>query len=180
MKRGFLGGEMHPWRRYFARMVDMAVLGGPVALVVLSLAGAFTYLPVDIVADNDLLLAAALMLATIPLEAISLAATGSTPGKWLFGVSVRDQDGDRLSLGAAVKRSVLVFFAGMGAGIPFISLLASYLAYRRLLSFGVTGWDEAVGAVVSHEPGGAFRSGWSVAVLLSPALLLVVVFLVKG
>jgi uncharacterized RDD family membrane protein YckC len=180
MKRGFLGGEWHPWRRYFARMVDMAVLGGPVALVVLALLGAFTYLPVDLVANNDLLLAAALMVATIPLEAVSLAATGSTPGKWLFGVSVRDREGNRLSFGAALKRSVLVFFSGLGAGIPIISLLASYLAYRRLRNLGITAWDEAVGADIEHAPGGVFRSGWSVAVLLSPVLLLVVVFLIKA
>lgn len=177
MRNGFLGGDFHPWRRYFARLVDMAVLGGPVAFVVLALLGAFTAVPVYLVADSDLLLAAVLMVATIPLEAVILAATGATPGKWLFGITVRDLEGRRLSAGAALKRSLLVFFSGMGVGIPIISLIASYLSYRRLTKVGITAWDEAVGAGVWHKPYGVFRSVWSVAVLLSPLLVPVCIYL---
>ena len=52
------------------------------------------------------------------LEPILLSKFGTTPGKWLLGLSVRDYDGNLLTLDTARTRTWNALWRGMGLGIP--------------------------------------------------------------
>lgn len=106
----FLGGEHPPWRRFFARTVDICTAG---------------------------------------LVLFLLLLFGTTPAKWLFGISVEHPGGNLLSFSEVLNRSFLVFVQGVGFGIPFVALFTQLFAYRR---FTKTGHD-AVGNI--HQCRGA-------------------------
>ena len=63
---------------------------------------------------------------TFLFEPLLLHLWGTTPGKWVFGLSVRDEDGQKLTLRTALARTLGVFVHGMGGGIPFYDLYRSY------------------------------------------------------
>lgn len=161
----FLGGIYHPWRRFFARTTDLVLLGYPVVFLVFMLvAVAFPFQFDGIVSwfDNPVYGAILLYLPWIPFEAALLSATGTTLGKWVFGIRVSAPEGQRLSYRQALKRTCLLWFQGAGLGIPIVSLFTHYSAYHRLTSSGTTLWDTSVNATVTHEKWGVLRTVGSV------------------
>ena len=147
---------VHPWRRYFARSFDL-LLFSSIALVALVIVG---YL---VAADEtDWLIALSTngwkgmvfssvlgVLLALPLMAASLSIVG-TPGKWLFGVRVRDSEGRRLGIGASFKREILVAVKGMGFGVPVVTAILMIMANLRLQSHGVTTWDQQMRCSVTY------------------------------
>jgi hypothetical protein len=76
-------------------------------------------------------------LVWIPIEAFLLTTWGSTPGKYLLHLKVTP----KLSFRDAWKRSVLVWFRGMGMGIIFLEFFCLANAYQKLRLFKTTSWD---------------------------------------
>ena len=159
----FLGDTYHPWRRYFARMVDYST-GGLLAIFVvgfifgllfpdkvegLTKVTVFTkasnYLTIVIIADL------VLMIIWMPIEAVLLSTAGNTFGKLLFGISVRTTSGQILSFSQALERSWGVLLKGMALGIPFVLLVTQYFAYKRLTETGTTLWDTGTNCIVTHK-----------------------------
>jgi uncharacterized RDD family membrane protein YckC len=89
------------------------------------------------------------------IEALLLHYWGITPGKFLFGLHVISQRPDgppTLALGAALKRSVLVYIWGMGFGLGLlmqISWLIHFFFLRRNLA---TFWDQSADTTVVQRP----------------------------
>ncbi|WP_186565079.1 MerR family transcriptional regulator [Lawsonibacter celer] len=109
----------HPWRRYFARNLDLALYGllwGAVRLLLLRwdpFPGFWTTLLENYITCGLMLL----------LEPTLLSTWGYTPGKWLFGLTVRYPGGHKLSWGDAFARTWGVFGRGFGWGIPIYNLV---------------------------------------------------------
>ena len=133
-------GKTRPWARYFARMLDYSFfflalhlvlsglwLGGvnPGLLRLLSLFAFYL-----------------LLFLWVWVEACLLSTWGTTPGKWVFRMAVRMQAGRKLPFLEAINRSLSVWWLGMGAGIPIVSLITMITAAIRLSRRGVTSWDE--------------------------------------
>lgn len=118
----------HPWRRFFARTLDMALYGTLFRLFrALALGQSNLNRPEgDILAVT--LMAAALALA---LEPVLLHFRGTTPGKWVFRLRLTGDDGQNLSYDQALERTVKVLLFGDCLGLPLASLIANFLAYRR-------------------------------------------------
>lgn len=157
----FFGGQHHPWRRFFARAVDIWT-GGILLFLLLTFSVGYAA-PSSAVGfakamETPLVAALLLYLLWIPAEAIFLSFFGATPAKWLFGIRVAHPDGDLLSFSEALKRSVLVWVNGLGIGIPLVALFTQLFAYRRLTRTGTTLWDTSAGAVVTHQRWMAFRA----------------------
>lgn len=79
------------------------------------------------------------------LEAVLLHRYGTTPGKWLLGIKVTNDDGALLSLAESTRRAGRVFFLGIGFGwipLALICHLISVLSTRRM---GRPLWDHAGG-----------------------------------
>ncbi|MBP3520233.1 MAG: MerR family transcriptional regulator, partial [Oscillospiraceae bacterium] len=131
----------HPWRRYFARMLDLILYGLPFAVL---WALAFHLSPQTM--NNalfklfDAYLGIGVMLL---LEPLLLSRWGTTPGKWIFGITVRDGDGNKLTWEQARHRTWTVFAKGMGYGIPFYEFWREYKSYQTVDRQERCDWERA-------------------------------------
>lgn len=111
-----------PWQRFWARTLDF------------SLYGLLIYLFFPSVLQQPfhgiLLLLLSLILMLL-LEPVMLCSIKTTPGKWIFGISVSALDGKRLNYRKAMDRTFGVMQYGLGFGFPF---LGEYFQYRSLAS----------------------------------------------
>lgn len=149
--------QPHPWRRYFARQMDSLFLGLFAGMVVFMIVGALW----PDVAQRALtglegplgqfLLGTGMQLAMMPISAVFVGLTGSTPGKWLFGVKVLGEDGRPIGVTRALAREFGVFIVGFGLGLPLISLVALLTAHGRLQARKITIWDERGHFIVVHR-----------------------------
>lgn len=159
--KNFLGGQHHPWRRLFARTVDICTAG--FVLFMLLIFAFSATMPEQAAGfakaiENPIIASVVLYLIWLPAEALLLSLFGTTPAKWLFGIRVAHPGGNLLSFAAALNRSFLVFVQGVGFGIPFVALFTQLFAYRRLTKTGTTLWDTSTTAVVLHKKWGVFRA----------------------
>ncbi|MBF0185969.1 MAG: RDD family protein [Magnetococcales bacterium] len=159
--KSFLGGQHHPWRRWFARMVDICTAG--LLLLLLLMFALIATMPEQAAGfakaiENPIVAGVVLYLVWVPAESVFLSLFGTTPAKWLFGIKVAHSGGNLLSLSESLNRSFLVLVQGMGFGIPFVALFTQLFAYRRLTKTGTTLWDTSSGAVVLHKKWGVVRA----------------------
>ena len=167
--KNFLGGIQHPWRRFFARTVDVMSIGILIFFLFLLVLG---YLfPQNIngfikFIENPILAGIALYLLWLPFEALFLSAAGTTPAKWIFGIRVTKKTGEKLSYTTAFKRAFLVFVQGEGLGIPFVTLFTRLFAYQRITKTGTTLWDTSIDSIVTHKKWGLLRASASVFITL--------------
>ena len=131
--------EPHPWRRYFARGIDLALVGLPVSFVQYVLLHR-NYTTVS--RWEDIVCALIGWGLLLLLEPLLLARFGMTAGKWCMGITVTRPDGERLSYSEALNRTALVWFYGAGLGLPLVELVCSYLSYRRYTWGEELAWEE--------------------------------------
>src|SRR5207253_2080945 len=106
--------------------------------------------------------------AWVGVESFFLALTGTTPGKWLFGLSVKHCNGSRLTFGQAFWRAVMVFLQGLGCGL--LAPFAMPWAFWRIANDGITPWDRDCSSVVNYRPH-YLRTAIGLAVLAAARLL---------
>lgn len=143
--------QIRPWVRYFARIIDILIFS---FLVGFSLA----FIAPSVLDIPEIVLTMGILFVWVFQESVLLANCGTTPGKWLFKIKVRDSRGRKLKFSDALNRSFSVWLKGMGAGIPLISLITLLTSRSKLKNDGVTAWDEEGGYVVRHGKIGALRS----------------------
>jgi uncharacterized RDD family membrane protein YckC len=151
--------EDQAWARWVARNLDFLFLL-PITLLIFTAWGAAVELgrlPENSLdwTTNPLLAAAVELVMTFVLlclwEPLFLSNSGTTPGKWIMGISVRREDGARLSFPVAFLRLIWVWFVGLASGIPFLSLVTMLIARAKLVSDGVTAWDEGLKCRLTHR-----------------------------
>lgn len=128
----------HPWRRFFARMIDFSIyeilwlafigLGFHVNIVTRSFFG-------DVI---DTIVSLLLMLF---LEPVLLHFFATTPGKAIFGLRIENPDGSHLSYGQGLERTFGVLAAGMGFNIPIFYLFRLWRSYKLCIQNEVQPWD---------------------------------------
>lgn len=82
-------------------------------------------------------------------ETVLLHHWGTTPGKWLLGLSVANLDGSRLDLGAATRRSARVLFSGIGFGWNLLAIFCQVLSWFTAKRLGTALWDHVGGHKVT-------------------------------
>ncbi|MGY4303901.1 hypothetical protein ACVIJ6_001144 [Bradyrhizobium sp. USDA 4369] len=162
--------QLHPWRRYFARMIDIWIFSWVAGIVILL---AMNVLVSSQAANyiNDQMLGWVMVALYIPFEALLLQLFGTTFGKYLYGIVLR-QNGSSFSYAQALRRSTMVWWRGLGTGFPLASLLTLTTAYSNLKKNKVTSWDRDCDCTVSHAQ---MSSARLIAILLVWALLLVII-----
>lgn len=176
-RKTFLGGIHHPWRRFFARTVDLLTIGMIFVLLLSFLVDSLFPQKLESVVracSNPITRGMILYLLWLPVEAAFISTLGTTPAKWIFGISVLDVGGNKLSYRTALQRVFQVWVQGEGLGIPFAILFTRIFAYRRLTKTGTTLWDESVGSVVTHKEWGILRTTVSVFVVVVALMILVI------
>ena len=130
----------HYWRRLFARDLDGAVY----ALIWVLFSTYVLRLSFDS-AGWGVYAAIAHMALIAALEPVMLHFLGWTPGKWLMGLRLTDVGAEgeiRPDYGDAFLRTLGVMFAGLGLGIPGISTICGFFAWRRADKGQEQFWDE--------------------------------------
>lgn len=116
--------EIHPVRRFFARMIDGYLLTAIVQFI-LYVVLRIRPLPTGFL---SLLLTCGIWCLLVPIEALFLHRLGTTPGKWIMGIRVEYFEGGNLPLSVALSREWQVYTRGMGCGIPFVAEI--FMVYR--------------------------------------------------
>lgn len=155
--------QERPWVRFWARLIDQQLVCLLISIILALLFPAVFQI-------HYLLLSILLLFAYVFIEPAMFAAWGTTPGKALLRVSVRNRDGGRLSYSEAFNRMIGVYVRGEGLGIPLVNLLTMDRARQRLKNEGITSWDEDRDIAVSHDRVGVWRA--SLAVLLCVLIML--------
>lgn len=155
----------YPWRRFFARTLDYALCGLPWLLLRLFV---LRWHPEQSLLV-DLLNGYIAYGTQLLLEPLLLSTWGYTPGKWIFGLQVRDWNGNLLSFGQALDRTLGVFRRGEGYGIPFYNLYRNYKCFRRCADWEPMEWEEGLTYTIRDtrkRRGAAFAASYAALFLL--------------
>lgn len=149
--------DRRPWPRYLARMLDTLVLGAVMGLILGIVlvfttddAGERVFAAMGGVGGTLLTSVVSFMVAALPIA--FLLAFAQTPGKWVFGIRVRNPDGSRLGLWKALQREAWVLVRGVGFALPVVTLFTMISSYTDLKEDGATAWDRALRCEVTHAP----------------------------
>lgn len=131
----------YPYVRFLGRMADVMMHMTLYVAVLRAFGVAF---------NPDLLPGSyeALLYICVPMilvESLFLSTLGTTPGKAMLGVSVRDYLGNRLSFPTAFRRALFVMVLGLGCFAPSLMLLALFFSWWWVRRFGFTPWDRRLG-----------------------------------
>ncbi|MCD1258657.1 RDD family protein [Paenibacillus athensensis] len=151
-RREFDDTEPRPWLRLWARGLDLFYHSFVIGLIWQSVD------PEGLQQINSVVTTIGFMMLWVVLESLYMLAFGTTPGKLLLRIRVRQEHGERLSGDQVWRRSALVWLFGMGAGIGILTIVANIVAYRRLKSEGATSWDRNLELNVSYGRLGLLRS----------------------
>ncbi len=122
-------------RRFWARWLDLTAYG-----TLWWLALYFAGKDIGATFENDWMLLP-MYIPWFILESWLLHKTGTTPGKWLMGLRVVNEDGSNLTLAQAIKRSLRVLVSGIGFGWRLLSPICQLMSWFTTRRIGKPIWD---------------------------------------
>lgn len=138
----------HAWRRFWARQLDYQLFALTVMMLMVMYTGPDSGLLL-LFLGNTGVIGIALVFVFVFVESALLSSFGTTPGKWLLAISIKDQHGNNPSLPMSMARSLSVWVRGVAMGIPLIQLLTFWYSYGELLEKQRSKWDEYAGTHVA-------------------------------
>src|SRR5262249_35958050 len=151
------GTGVHPWRRYFARMIDMYLFAVPFFFFIGMLFPELFSPGSSTSRQTEYLYSLMAIAAYVIFETICLNVFGNTLGKVLYGIRIKTDEDRGIAFSVALKRSLAVWFRGLGCGIPIFALVTTIVAYRTLKRDGQTSWDRDFKCTVFHDELSVFR-----------------------
>ncbi len=103
--------QVYPWRRYWARLFDITFIM-PIYIFIIALFSPglnYTITRMDNFIGGILLL----LFYLIFFEPMMLSSFGTTPGKVLLGIKIRDLSGKKISYTTGMKRGSLLWLNGI-------------------------------------------------------------------
>ena len=135
-----------PWRRFWARSLDLAVSSMLVGLLLGVIRPSLAMYVGTPTGLEGIILLSVLPVA-LTMDALICWAMGNTPGKAIAAIKVLREGGSRpLGARAYLGRNFGVYVFGLGLGLPLISLLTLFLGYRRAAAAEVSIWDRFSGS----------------------------------
>ena len=139
--------KARPWLRFWARNFDLLIHALAIGII-------WTILheeSLDRIPDTAFSVLIGLMWAF--LEWGYLVKFGTTPGKKIMGIQIRNRDGSRpMDKWIMLKRCRLVWLRGTGLGISIIQIIANIVAYDNVKKHSTTTWDRDLDLVVTYKP----------------------------
>ena len=129
----------HPWQRWLARMLDITLYTTVCDVLCLFL-----------LRDQTIALATGILgwvlgllglVFALAVEPLWLHFWGWTPGKWVFGLKLRNEHGEKLKLDEAFHRSATIIWEGYGLNIPFYDLWRFWKCREICLDGRDCHWD---------------------------------------
>lgn len=139
----------HPWRRYFARSLDISIyslIWCAIGQLALRWNPTVSF-PARIL---EIYIPLAMMLI---IEPILLSSFGTTPGKLIFGLRVEGTNSNKPTFGQALERTWTVFGSGTGYNIPFYNLYRLYKSYKACKENDPLKWDDPLPYTISDTKG---------------------------
>ncbi len=136
--------QVNPWVRFLSRFVDYSLFC--LTLLILK-----QFIPLTSPTSFAKLIPFEFF-AWIPLETLFLFTWGKTPGKWFLKTDLRFKNKSRPEFIPALRRSMSVWWRGLGLGIPILNVLCLLVAYQRLKLTHTTSWDRDDHVHVAHRP----------------------------
>ncbi len=131
----------HLLRRILARLLDYSFF---YSLLILPLF--FTSLiPNEML---HLMIGALIPLFWIPIEAFLLSTFGTTPGKSLLGLHIKNDQEDTLRFHPALKRSLNIWLSVLACSILPLTIFSSYRSYKQLKRFNKLKIDQKLSSTV--------------------------------
>lgn len=137
-----------PWRRYFARLLDITFYN------VLCASGLALFANIGtphITPRSTLLGTVVTILMMLFIEPALLALFGTTLGKWILGIRITDENGRKLTYGAGFYRIWLVIWSGYGLSIPIYSLVRLYKCYKSCEAGETLDWENYSVVILKDE-----------------------------
>lgn len=128
--------EHHPWRRYFARMLDYALLSSLLQFVLVMIIGVRPYSR-----GLQLVVQYGSYLLSVPILALFISKWGITPGKWVMGIYLESYEREKLDFESAFSREKCVIWYGFGFFIPFYELWRLYMSYKKDIEGEKNEWN---------------------------------------
>ena len=133
-----------PWRRFFARLVDLWAIGIPTGYIVALVSSSLSMEIAFWLQEPGSQFAFGLLLLPLILliEAVIFGLFGSTLGKALLGIKVVTAAAYPASFSEYAERQSGVYWYGLGAGIPIVTLFTMARQHERLKQGKQAGYDE--------------------------------------
>jgi len=162
------------WLRYMARLIDMMVGSVVVAIIfmilfiiIVGVMAKVGIISVEVVFEIRNFLfedgsgvlerTPSIVFATVSIffylfvEAKLISRYGTTPFKKLFGISIVDKNGGKISYKTSLIRAFMVWIRGLALSLPLLSLVTLILSYNRYTEQGTSPWDEENNLIVQHK-----------------------------
>ena len=139
-----------PWRRYFARTLDFAIYSTLWNVALIMNVNTIQ----ESTAVGNLLEDILILLIMLLVEPVLLCLFGTTPGKWILGIRVTDNEGGRLTYREARARTWTMLLRGMGLGIiPFYNLYRLWKSYKADSNGETLDWEYHSEIILKDERG---------------------------
>lgn len=149
----------HPWMRFFARSIDVGIYQLLFLFLFVCVFRWYGYLDLGWFADA--LFSIGIFCVSILVEPLWLHYVGWTPGKWIFGLKVRDWNGEKLSLRQARSRAWRVAWEGEGLYIPFYVLWRNWKSYKCCRDGADCYWDVSESCMYTREERKLYGLWWA-------------------
>ena len=160
-KQDTIAAAPYPWRRFFARMLDLTLAGALWVFFQYFIFHQYSVFHWDLSWPEGVV---ALLVETslstwvswfllLLLEPILLCTWGYTPGKWLLRLKVRQEDGQKLEYLDALNRTFRVFWQGCGFGILLIYEACMLYRQTQCSKDQVMPWDRGLSYTVRPVKG---------------------------
>lgn len=144
-ERNEISHPFHPWRRYFARVFDIALYNNTWLSFL-----RFTF-HVNLIGRSSMLnildsyIAIVMMLF---LEPLWLHFFRTTPGKAIFGIRIEDFNGKKLTYRQGFDRTFGVIASGLGFNIPIYTLIRLWKSYNLCIDKKIQPWNESTSYII--------------------------------
>ncbi|MES2981552.1 MAG: RDD family protein [Verrucomicrobiota bacterium] len=144
-------GKRYLGRRFWARWLDLVVYSA-VWWLLMYVAGR----NIGLMIENEWLMIS-MLIPWFALESWLLHRFGTTPGKWLLGIRVVNDDDTPLTFKSSIWRSIRVMIAGVGFGWGLLSLLCQAMSWFTTRKIGKPVWDYMGKHKITVAPLKAFK-----------------------
>ena len=159
-----------PIRRYLARMLDLGLCTSVWVAFLTSVCN------INLISGDTwkrILISIAAAGLLLFVEPLFLSLWKTTPGKWILGLSVSDENGGRLSYGDAFWRTKQALWKGLGFSIPVYALVRLWKSWKACQDEETLEWEP--GSVLELKDEKIWRGfAYAGATALSIALTIVV------
>lgn len=134
-----------PWRRLFARDLDLVIY----SLILIAVQALILRMDIDPgplspaeSLKEDLLSSVFTMGILLLTEPVWITLTGTTPGKFLFGLRVTGIQGNKLTYRQALSRTWKLLWKGFGFYLPIYAVVRLWKSYRSCKNEETLYWEE--------------------------------------